>query len=268
LPHPARRTRLAPLIAASRSSRCGCPWAAATARRRSAALSSRAKWPHYAAAIGARTAVVAALIACSRLAPRARIAHRGRFGLARASRRASSPAATGRRSASARRSRLSLHAWLCARARAPRRFSGNVTIASIVVVSPRCCSCSSSIRSAARSSPRARRARQVRAGLAGERLLTADIWGSVARRRHALRRRDQFRAARDDRRRVSTLLGLVLRWSCSAAAALRGVLKVMSILPIITPPFVIALALSCCSGAPACHRLARNHRHPRSRWIY
>ena len=92
----------------------------------------------------------------------------------------------------------------------------------------------------------ARRAGQFRA--AARRRAPADrghLGLGLLRRRHALRRRDQFGAARDDRRRaVRRCSASCSRSSCSAAAsATPGLLKLMSILPIITPPFVIALAL-------------------------
>ena len=126
-------------------------------------------------------------------------------------------------------------------------FKGDPTIATIVVDDRRAAAASSS---SSRSASRCSRRCSTRKGnfapaLAAERLLTADIWGlgclgggtrcGVAINSALLATIVGV---------CSTLLGLVLALVVQRGGQrYAGVLRVMSILPIITPPFVIALAL-------------------------
>ena len=107
--------------------------------------------------------------------------------------------------------------------------------------------------------------------LAAERLLTADIW-SVDCLRGGTRCGVAINSAilATIVGVLSTLLGLILALVVQRGGRrYSGLLKVMSILPIITPPFVIALALVVLFGRTG---LVTSWLEaigvPRSRWIY
>ena len=108
--------------------------------------------------------------------------------------------------------------------------------------------------------------------LAAERLLTADIWSI-----DCLRGGTRCGVAVNSALLativgvLSTLLGLVLALVVQRGGQrFAGLLKVMSILPIITPPFVIALALVVLFGRTGLVTgwLDTAFGIPRSRWIY
>ena len=109
-------------------------------------------------------------------------------------------------------------------------------------------------------------------GLAADRLLTADIW-SVDCLRGGVRCGVAINSAilAVTVGVLSTLLGLVLALVVQRGGQrFSGLLKVMSILPIITPPFVIALALVVLFGRTGLITgwLDAAFGIPRSRWIY
>jgi iron(III) transport system permease protein len=109
-------------------------------------------------------------------------------------------------------------------------------------------------------------------GLAAERLLTADIWsldclGGGTRCGVAINSVLLATIVGV----LSTLLGLVLALVVQRGGQrFSGLLKVMSILPIITPPFVIALALVVLFGRTGLITawLSEGFGIPRTRWIY
>ena len=109
-------------------------------------------------------------------------------------------------------------------------------------------------------------------GLAAERLLTADIWsldclGGGTRCGVAINSVLLATIVGV----LSTLLGLVLALVVQRGGQrFSGLLKVMSILPIITPPFVIALALVVLFGRTGLITawLSEGLGIPRTRWIY
>jgi iron(III) transport system permease protein len=109
-------------------------------------------------------------------------------------------------------------------------------------------------------------------GLAAERLFTTDIWGVGCfggGTRCGVAINSTMLAAIVGV--LSTLLGLVLALVVQRGGQrYAGVLKVMSILPIITPPFVIALALVVLFGRTGLVTgwLDALFGIPRSRWIY
>jgi iron(III) transport system permease protein len=109
-------------------------------------------------------------------------------------------------------------------------------------------------------------------GLAAERLLTTDIWSF-----DCLRGGTRCGVAVNSAMLativgvLSTLLGLVLALVVQRGGQrYAGLLKVMSIVPIITPPFVIALALVVLFGRTGLITgwLEAVFGIPRSRWIY
>jgi iron(III) transport system permease protein len=107
--------------------------------------------------------------------------------------------------------------------------------------------------------------------LAAERLFTADIWGVGCLgggTRCGVAINSALLAVIVGV--VSTLLGLVLALVVQRGGQrYAGVLRVMSILPIITPPFVIALALVVLFGRTGLVTTWLEHVGiPRSRWIY
>jgi len=109
-------------------------------------------------------------------------------------------------------------------------------------------------------------------GLAAERLFTADIW-SIDCLRGGTRCGVAVNSAvlATIVGVLSTLLGLVLALVVQRGGQrFAGLLKVMSILPIITPPFVIALALVVLFGRTGLITgwLDAAFGIPRSRWIY
>ena len=107
--------------------------------------------------------------------------------------------------------------------------------------------------------------------LVGERLLTEDIWGlgcAGAGTRCGVAVNSALLAAIVGV--LSTLLGLALALVVQRGGArYAGLLKVMSVLPVITPPFVVALALVVLFGRTG---LITSWLEvigiPRSRWIY
>jgi len=109
-------------------------------------------------------------------------------------------------------------------------------------------------------------------GLAAERLLTADIWSLDCLRggtRCGVAINSVLLATIVGV--LSTLLGLVLALVVQRGGQrFSGLLKVMSILPIITPPFVIALALVVLFGRTGLITawLSEGLGIPRTRWIY
>ncbi|MDQ2962262.1 MAG: iron ABC transporter permease [Pseudomonadota bacterium] len=109
-------------------------------------------------------------------------------------------------------------------------------------------------------------------GLVTERLLTADIWGLGCfggGTRCGVAINSAILAAIVGS--LSTLLGLVLALVVQRGGQrYAGLLKLMSILPIITPPFVIALALVVLFGRTGLITgwLDAAFGIPRSRWIY
>ena len=109
-------------------------------------------------------------------------------------------------------------------------------------------------------------------GLVGERLLTADIWGLGCvggGTRCGVAINSALLATVVGT--LSTLLGLVLALVVQRGGKrYSGLLKVMSILPIITPPFVIALALVVLFGRTGLVTswLDAAFGIGRSRWIY
>src|SRR5690349_2461636 len=109
-------------------------------------------------------------------------------------------------------------------------------------------------------------------GLVGERLLTADIWGFGCfggGTRCGVAINSALLASIVGV--LSTLLGLVLALVVQRGGKrYAGLLKVMSILPIITPPFVIALALVVLFGRTGLVTswLDAAFGIGRSRWIY
>jgi len=109
-------------------------------------------------------------------------------------------------------------------------------------------------------------------GLAVERLLTADIWSLsclAGGTRCGVAVNSAILATLVGL--LSTLLGLVLALA-SQRGSLRqpGLVKLMSVLPIVTPPFVIALALVVLFGRTGLVTgwLSSAFGLPRSRWIY
>jgi iron(III) transport system permease protein len=109
-------------------------------------------------------------------------------------------------------------------------------------------------------------------GLVGERLLTADIWGLGCiggGTRCGVAINSALLAAIVGV--LSTLLGLALALVVQRGGKrYAGLLKVMSVLPVITPPFVVALALVVLFGRTGLVTgwLDALFGIPRSRWIY
>ncbi len=192
----------------------------------------------------------------------------------RASARDSLPAATARRSASAPRSRLCALTVCFARAIARRGlFGGDATVATIVVVIAALLllfifyPVGRSLASAVLDTKG-----NFAPALAADRLFTADIWSIDCLRggtRCGVAVNSAILAALVGV--LSTLLGLVLALVVQRGGQrYAGLLKVMSILPIITPPFVIALALVVLFGRTGLVTgwLDSAFGIPRSRWIY
>ena len=171
---------------------------------------------------------------------------------------------------------LALTALLVCHARSLARygwFGGNSTIASIVVVIgalllvfifyPVATSLVAAVLD---------RERHFAPALAAERLLTSDIWGTGCfggGTRCGVAINSALLASIVGV--LSTLVGLVLALVVQRGGRrYRGMLKVMSILPFITPPFVLALSLIVLFGRTGLITgwLDQLFGIPRSRWIY
>jgi len=235
-----------------------------------------AKWPHYAAVAALGPLFLAALVMLVagglRIARVAAIA--AGFGLVWGF--AQGLAAAGNGPAFGLGAALALAAFTLCLARSLARlgwFSANVTIATIVVVIATLLIVFvfypvGSALVAAVLDGRGKFA----PGLVGERLLTPDIWGLGCLgggTRCGVAINSALLAAIVGT--VSTLLGLVLALVVQRGGKrYSGLLKVMSILPIITPPFVIALALVVLFGRTGLVTswLDAAFGIGRSRWIY
>ena len=235
-----------------------------------------AKWPRYAAtiALGPLFVAAAVMLVAGWLRSARVAAFAAGFGLAWGF--AQGFVAAGNGPAFGVGAALALAAFTVCFARALARlgwFSANVTIATIVVVIAALLIVFifypvGSALIAAVLDARGKFA----PGLVGERLLTADIWGFGC-----LGGGTRCGVAINSARLaaivgvVSTLLGLVLALVVQRGGKrYAGLLKVMSILPIITPPFVIALALVVLFGRTGLVTswLDAAFGIGRSRWIY
>ena len=251
------------------------PWAASGGSSALALMLSNAKWPHYAAALALAPLLVAALatlIAGFAGLARATAVAAG-FGLVWAFGQGFIAGTNGPPFGIG--AALALCAFTLCFARGLARiglFSANATIATIVVTIavllllfifyPVGSALVAAVQDArGRFAP----------GLVGDRLFTADIWGlgclgggtrcGVAINSALLATIVGV---------LSTLLGLALALVVQRGGKrYAGLLRVMSILPIITPPFVIALALVVLFGRTG---LVTGWLSllgvPRSRWIY
>jgi iron(III) transport system permease protein len=281
LPTPAvrvgHRDRVTPLIAAvALVALAVVPWAVDGGLPALGLIVSSAMWPHYAAAVALGPLVVATTVATAGGWLRAHrvTAIAAGFGLAYGF--AQGFVAGGNGPPFGVGAALTLFAFTLCFARALAHlgvFGGNVTIASIVVTIallllvfifyPVGSALVAAVLDAqGRFAPH----------LVGERLLTADIWGlgcfgggtrcGVAVNSALLATVVGV---------GSTLLGLILALVVQRGGQrYAGVLKVMSILPIITPPFVIALALVVLFGRTGLVTgwLDTLFGIGRSRWIY
>jgi len=252
------------------------PWAADGGTPALGLIISRAKWPHYAAALALGPLVAAAIVAIAGGLLRAHRVTAIAAGLGLAYGFAQGFVAGGNGPPFGIGAALTLFAFTLCFARALAHlgvFGGNVTIASIVVTIallllvfifyPVGSALVAAVLDAqGRFAPH----------LVGERLLTADIWGlgcfgggtrcGVAMNSALLATVVGV---------GSTLLGLMLALVVQRGGKrYAGVLKVMSILPIITPPFVIALALVVLFGRTGLVTgwLDTLFGIGRSRWIY
>ena len=252
------------------------PWAATGGLPAAGLVVSGAKWPHYAASVTLGPLFAAAVVAlvCAWLGSARATAIAAGFGLAWGF--AQGFVAGGNGPPFGIGAALALLGFTLCLARGLARsglFSGNVTIATVVVTIgvlllvfifyP-----VGSALVAAVLDARGRFAPQ----LVGERLLTTDIWGlgclgggtrcGVAINSALLATIVGV---------FSTLLGLMLALVVQRGGKrYAGLLKVMSILPIITPPFVIALALVVLFGRTGLVTgwLDAVFGISRSRWIY
>ena len=254
----------------------GIPWAADGGSAALGLVLARARWPHYAATIALGPLFVAGLAALvSAWLGAARFtALASAFGLAWGF--AQGFVASGNGPPFGIGAALVLTAFTVCFARALARlglFAGNVTIATIVVVIATLLLIFifypvGSALVAAVQDTRGRFA----PGLVGERLLTADIWGFGCfggGTRCGVAINSALLAAIVGV--LSTLLGLLLALVVQRGGKrYAGLLKVMSILPIITPPFVIALALVVLFGRTGLVTgwLDALFGIGRSRWIY
>jgi iron(III) transport system permease protein len=276
-PRVGTRDLTTPLIAAlGLGALAAIPWAADGGSTALGLVLSRARWPHYAATIAlgplfvaALAALVSAWLGAARLTALA-----SAFGLAWGF--AQGFVANGNGPPFGIGAALVLMAFTVCFARTLARlglFAGNVTISTIVVVIATLLLIFifypvGSALVAAVQDTRGRFA----PGLVGERLLTTDIWGFGCfggGTRCGVAINSALLAAIVGV--LSTLLGLLLALVVQRGGKrYAGVLKVMSILPIITPPFVIALALVVLFGRTGLVTgwLDALFGIGRSRWIY
>ena len=252
------------------------PWSAAGGSPALGLFAAAAPWPHYAAAAALGPLFAAAIVALASAwlgSPRATALAAG-FGLAWGF--GQGFVAGGNGPPFGIGAALALTGFTLCLARGLARsglFSGNVTIATIVVTIAVLLLVFifypvGSALVAAVLDARGNFAPQ----LVGERLLTADIWGLGCLgggTRCGVAINSALLAAIVGV--FSTLLGLVLALVVQRGGKrYAGLLKVMSILPIITPPFVIALALVVLFGRTGLVTgwLDTLFGISRSRWIY
>jgi iron(III) transport system permease protein len=252
------------------------PWSAAGGSPALGLVAAAAPWPHYAAVAALAPLFAAAIVAlaCAWLgSPRATALAAG-FGLAWGF--GQGFVAGGNGPPFGIGAALALIGFTLCLARGLARsglFSGNVTIATIVVTIAVLLLVFifypvGSALVAAVLDARGKFAPQ----LVGERLLTADIWGLGCLgggTRCGVAINSALLAAIVGV--FSTLLGLMLALVVQRGGKrYAGLLKVMSILPIITPPFVIALALVVLFGRTGLVTgwLDTLFGISRSRWIY
>ena len=252
------------------------PWSADGGATAVGLIASAAKWPHYAALVALAPLLVAAIAALifawlglDRLtALSAAFALAWGFGQGFVAGANGPPFGVG--------ATVALSAFTLCLARALARlglFTGNATIATIVVTIAALLllfifyPVASALVAAVQDTRGA-----FAPGLAAERLLTADIWGlgcfgggtrcGVAINSALLATIVGV---------LSTLLGLALALVVQRGGnRYAGLLKVMSVLPVITPPFVVALALVVLFGRTGLVTgwLDALLGIPRSRWIY
>ena len=252
------------------------PWSAGGGASALGLVLAGAAWPHYAAVAALGPLFVAALATLAfgwfRAARMAAFA--AAFGLAWGF--AQGFVAAGNGPAFGVGAALTLAAFTLCLARALAwlgLFSGNVTIATIVVAIATLLivfifyPVGSALVAAVLDSRG-----KFAPGLVGERLLTQDIWGFGCLgggTRCGVAINSALLAVVVGM--LSTLLGLVLALVVQRGGnRYAGLLKVMSILPIITPPFVIALALVVLFGRTGLVTgwLDEAFGIGRSRWIY
>jgi iron(III) transport system permease protein len=252
------------------------PWSATGGNSALGLVLSGAKWPHYAAvvALGPMFAAAIATLLFGWLGVARLTALSAGFGLAWGF--AQGFVAGGSGPAFGAGAALALTASTLCLARALARlgvFGGNATIATIVVTVATLLLVFifypvGSALVAAVLDTRGKFAPQ----LVGDRLFTADIWGLGCLgggTRCGVAINSALLAAIVGV--VSTLLGLMLALVVQRGGKrYAGLLKVMSILPIITPPFVIALALVVLFGRTGLITgwLDTLFGISRSRWIY
>ena len=273
----ARHERTTPLIAVvALAALALLPWGADGGATALGLIVAQAKWPHYAAVVALGPLVAATLVLVvaawrgwTRIGAAA-----AAFALAWAFAQGFVAGANG--PAFGIGAVFALTAFTLCLARALARlglFTGNTTIATIVVTIaallivfifyPVASALVASVLDArGRFAP----------GLVGERLLTADIWGLGCfggGTRCGVAINSSLLAAIVGV--LSTLLGLALALVVQRGGKrYAGLLKLMSVLPVITPPFVVALALVVLFGRTGLVTgwLDALFGIPRSRWIY
>jgi len=273
----ARRERTTPLIAAiALAALALLPWSADGGASAVGLIVAQAKWPHYVAALalGPLMAATLVLVVAAWLGSTRTVAAAAALALAWAFAQGFVAAANG--PAFGLGATVALTAYTLCLARALARsglFTGNATIATIVVTIagllivfifyPVASALVASVLDArGRFAP----------GLVGERLLTPDIWGLGCfggGTRCGVAINSALLAAIVGV--LSTLLGLALALVVQRGGRrYAGLLKVMSVLPVITPPFVVALALVVLFGRTGLVTgwLDALLGIPRSRWIY
>ena len=273
----ARHERTTPLIAVvALAALALLPWGADGGATALGLIVAQAKWPHYAAvvALGPLVAATLVLVAAAWLGWMRLAATAAAFALAWAFAQGFVAGTNG--PAFGIGAVVALTAFTLCLARALARlglFTGNATIATIVVTIaallivfifyPVASALVASVLDArGRFAP----------GLVGERLLTADIWGLGCfggGTRCGVAINSALLAVIVGV--LSTLLGLALALVVQRGGRrYAGLLKVMSVLPVITPPFVVALALVVLFGRTGLVTgwLDALLGIPRSRWIY